>query len=346
VSSPLSQITIADNATLLEAMGTINGCGHGIAFVRDHGGKVLGTLTDGDIRRALLSGASPGDRCLQSALNEDFVWVDSATDRAAALDIMRARSINQIPVLDEHGRLIGLHLLKELIGAAERPNWAVILAGGKGSRLAPLTETTPKPMLQVAGRPVLERLVLHVVGFGIRRVFLAVNHLAHVVEEHFENGTRFGCRIDYLRETTPLGTGGPLSLLPAVPEAPILVMNGDLVTQANLALLFEFHDSGGFAATCGLRPHALEIPYGVAKVDEDRLLGFKEKPTEQLLVNAGIYVVSPETVSLVPSNQEYPMTALILRCLEEGRPVGAHLIEDEWSDIGHPNELRAARGLK
>ena len=259
---------------------------------------------------------------------------------------MRARSISQIPILDEHGRLVGLHLLKELIGAAERPNWAVILAGGKGSRLAPLTETTPKPMLQVAGRPVLERLVLHAVGFGIRRVFLAVNHLAHVIEEHFEDGARFGCDIEYLREMTPLGSGGPLSLLPVAPAAPILVMNGDLVTQANLALLFDCHDSGGFAATCGLRPQAVEIPYGVAEVEKDRLLGFAEKPTEQLLVNAGIYVVSPETVSLVPSNREYPMTALIQRCLEEGRPVGAHLIEDEWADIGHPHDLRAARGLK
>jgi hypothetical protein len=317
VSSTLHQITIADDATLLEGMGTIDRCGHGIAFVRDDAGKVLGTLTDGDIRRAILSGASPGDRCLRSALNEGFVWVDSASDRAAVLDIMRARSIDQIPVLDKRGRLIGLHLLKELIGAAKRLNWAVILAGGKGSRLAPLTEAVPKPMLHVAGRPVLERLVLHVVGFGIR----------------------------YLRETTPLGSGGPLSLLPAAPEASILVMNGDLVTQANLALLFDAHDAGGFAATCGLRPHAVEIAYGVARVDGDRLLGFKEKPTEQLLVNAGIYVVSPEAVSLVPSNRQYHMTALIQRCLEEGRPVGAHLIEDEWADIGHPHELSAARGL-
>jgi dTDP-glucose pyrophosphorylase len=345
VSSTLHQITIADDATLLEGMGTIDRCGHGIAFVRDDAGKVLGTLTDGDIRRAILSGASPGDRCLRSALNEGFVWVDSASDRAAVLDIMRARSIDQIPVLDKRGRLIGLHLLKELIGAAKRLNWAVILAGGKGSRLAPLTEAVPKPMLHVAGRPVLERLVLHVVGFGIRRVFLAVNHLAHVIEEHFEDGTRFGCDIEYLRETTPLGSGGPLSLLPAAPEASILVMNGDLVTQANLALLFDAHDAGGFAATCGLRPHAVEIAYCVARVDGDRLLGFKEKPTEQLLVNAGIYVVSPEAVSLVPSNRQYHMTALIQRCLEEGRPVGAHLIEDEWADIGHPHELSAARGL-
>ena len=249
--------------TLLDGLRAINESRCGIAFVRDAAGRVVGTVADGDIRRALLAGKTLDSHCLNSTMRQDFVAVDQSASRAEVLDLMRAREIAQVPVLDAAGHLIGLHVMRELLGNGERANWAVILAGGKGTRLQPLTATTPKPMVTVAGRPILERLVLHLVGWGVRRIFLSVNHLAEVIQHHFEDGARFGCQIEYLREDVPLGTGGPLSLLPDVPTEPLLVMNGDLVTQVNVGRLLDFHACGGYRATVGVRPYAIEIPFGV-----------------------------------------------------------------------------------
>ena len=190
--------------------------------VTDDQGRVIGTLTDGDVRRALLAGSTLGDRGLQAIMHRDFAHVTPATGRAEVLDIMRARNINQLPVLDEHGRLCGLHTIAQMISRDDLPNSAVVLAGGRGTRLHPLTESIPKPMITVAGRPILERLVLHLMSCGIRDIHISVNYLAHVIESHFGDGSRFGCRIRYLRETEPLGTGGPLALLNPEPTLPIV----------------------------------------------------------------------------------------------------------------------------
>ena len=176
---------------------------------------------------------------------------------------MQARQLNQIPILDDRGRLKGLHLLHEILGSQPKPNWAVIMAGGKGTRLGELTKQTPKPMLKVAGRPILERLVLHLVGCGIRpHLHFRPTTSPASIEDHFGDGSRFGCRIEYLREQPdePLGTGGSLSLLPEKPENPIFVCNGDLVTQVDVSSLFDFHNDGAHLATIGVRSYAHEIP--------------------------------------------------------------------------------------
>jgi hypothetical protein len=251
----LANMLVADDATVLDALRAINAGGHGIAFVTNSGGGVVGTLTDGDLRRAIIGGASLDSRCLRKTVRRAFSFVTLRASRAEVLDTMRARGINQVPVLDRAGRLVGLHLLQDLIGARQRSNWAVIMAGGKGERLRPLTLRVPKPMILVAGRPILERLVLHLVGSGIRRIFISVNYLAHVIERHFGDGHGFGCQIEYLREAKPLGTGGPLSLLPARPRDPLVLLNGDLVTQADIGAMLEFHRQGRYAVTVGTRSH-------------------------------------------------------------------------------------------
>jgi dTDP-glucose pyrophosphorylase/predicted transcriptional regulator len=340
----LAKMVVRPDGTLLEGLRAINDGRCGIAFVCDAPGRVVGTVADGDIRRALLAGRRLESHCLKSTMRNDFVWVDTSASRAEVLDLMRAREIAQVPVLDAAGHLIGLHLMRELIGNGERSNWALILAGGKGTRLRPLTDTTPKPMVTVAGRPILERLVLHLVGWGVRRIFLSVNHLADVIESHFGDGARFGCQIEYLREEVPLGTGGPLSLLPDRPCEPVLVMNGDLVTQVNIGRLLDFHACGGYSATVGVRPYAVEIPFGVAEVHDGRLEEVREKPTIQVLINAGIYVLAPEVLMLVPRSQEFPITDLFMPLRAQGCRVGGFLIEDEWADIGQYAELRRARG--
>jgi len=340
----LAEMIVRPDGTLLEGLRAINEGRCGIAFVCDAAGRVVGTVADGDIRRALLAGKTLDSHCLKSTMRSDFVAVDQSPSRAEVLDLMRARQIAQVPVLDAEGHLIGLHLMRELIGNGERRNWALILAGGKGTRLRPLTETTPKPMITVAGRPILERLVLHLVGWGVRRIFLSVNHLAKVIEDHFGDGARFGCTIEYLREDVPLGTGGPLSLLPNTPGEPVLVMNGDLVTQISVGRLLDFHTRGRYSATVGVRPYTVEIPFGVAEVHDGELEQLREKPTMELLVNAGIYVLAPEALALVPRGQAFPITDLLTQVRVRGCRVGVFLVEDEWADIGRTEELRKARG--
>lgn len=345
-TSDLQRHTLAPEATLLHAMEVIERGGIELAFVVDAKNRVIGTLSDGDVRRAILKGTplqQPSG--VGKVMRRGFISVGQEVGRAEVLDTMRVRNISQIPVLDGRGVLVGLHLLHELIGAKERPNRVVIMAGGKGVRLRPLTEHVPKPMLTVAGRPILERIVLHLVGYGIREIFLSINYLGHVIERHFKDGEALGCRIRYIRERAPLGTGGSLSLLPDVADDPVLVMNGDLVTQADIGAILDFHEAGGFVATSCLRPYQVEVPFGVAEVRGNRLLAFREKPTEQMLINAGIYVLSPKALRMIPKRREYPITALFETCLAKKLPVGAHVLEGDWMDVGRHEELRKARGV-
>ena len=244
MTSRLSACLVPESGTLRDAMATLDRGARQIALAVDADGRLVGVVTDGDLRRALLGGAALGDP-LGPRLNREFVNVTPGEGRPEVLDLMRARHVSAVPVVDGEHRPVGLHLLQEFVAPVERPNWAVIMAGGQGIRLRPLTESLPKPMLKVAGRPILERLILHLVGSGIRRVFISVNYLGHVIEDHFGDGSDFGCRIEYLREAEPLGTAGSLSLLPT-PTDPVLVMNGDLVTSADVGHLLDFHEAGGF----------------------------------------------------------------------------------------------------
>lgn len=345
MSRDLSQLVVSPQGTLLEAMRVIDAGGIEVAFVCEPHGKIIGTLTDGDVRRAILRGVALDVPAVGLAMQPHFVAVGPETSRAEVLDMMRARGISQVPVVDAAGALVGLHLLHELIGATEKPNWAVLMAGGMGTRLKPLTETVPKPMLPVAGRPILERLVMHLVGYGIREVFLSVNYLGHIVEEHFGDGSRFGCRIRYLREKQPLGTGGPLALLPEIPQRPVLVMNGDLVTQVNLDRLLEAHGQADAAATLCVRPYQMEVPFGVVDLEGARIVGIREKPAQQVLINAGIYVLEPAVLSLIRPGESLPITALVDQCLAKGMPVQAHVVDDDWIDVGRHEELARARGV-
>ena len=344
-SRELAQLTIGPDESILTALRVVDQAGVEIAFVIDPDGRVIGTLSDGDLRRAILAGVpldAPGG--VRRAMHAEFRSVGPDVGRAEVLDLMSVLGIGQVPVLDAEGRLVGVHLLYEMIGRRERTSAAVVMAGGQGMRLRPLTEHVPKPMLTVAGRPILERLVLHLVSHGIRDIHISVNYLGDVIERHFGDGSRFGCQLSYLREREPLGTGGPLSLVPGPVTEPLLVLNGDLVTQADLGRVLEFHEQGEFRATMCLRPHRVDVPFGVADVDGDRLVGLREKPSHHYLVNAGIYVISPQLLEWIPRDTAYPITRLFERCLDEGLPTGAHVLTDEWLDVGQHETLQRARG--
>jgi dTDP-glucose pyrophosphorylase len=328
---------------LLDAMESLDRSGIEITLIVDDEDRLVGTLTDGDIRRALLNGAGL-DSPLAPYSQKAFTAVGLRTGRAEVLDLMQARTISQIPIVDGDGKLIGVHLLHEILGAVERPNWAVVMAGGQGTRLRPLTEAVPKPMIRVAGRPILERIVLHLVSFGIRRIFLSINYLGHVIEEHFGDGARFGCRIDYIREERPLGTGGALGLLPQPPSDPVVVMNGDLVTQADLGAMVEFHARGEQAATVGVRRYFHTVPFGCVELEGDRVVRMEEKPRLSMLANAGIYVLDAKLPGRVPRDQFLPLPGLLEDCLARGEKVAAFEIEDDWIDVGERDQLHRANG--
>ena len=334
---------VAETGSLLDAMAALDRGSMQIALIVDASERLVGILTDGDIRRALLGGAGL-DAPLAGFVNRGFASVDGRVTRVEVLELMQARRIQQMPIVDASGRLVGVHLLHEVVRRDALPSWAVVMAGGKGTRLGELTKSIPKPMLRVAGRPILERLVLHLVGAGVTRVFLSINYLGHLVEQHFGDGSAFGCQIEYLREDAPRGTGGALALLPTPPTAPLLVMNGDLVTQVDVAAMLRFHESGRFAATLGTRLYTHDVPFGCVNVDDGRVTRFEEKPTLTKIVNAGIYVVSPELVARVPATGEFPLPALFDDCLARGERVGAFGIEGDWIDVGRQEQLKEARG--
>ncbi|NVB78326.1 MAG: CBS domain-containing protein [Kofleriaceae bacterium] len=338
----MEQATVPATGTIRDAMLALERGSLAIALVVDHG-RLVGLLTDGDIRRALLRGAAVTD-CVADHMQRNFVSVGAHAQRAEVIELMQARYIQQIPVVDADGRLTGLHLLRDVIGVPKRENWAVIMAGGRGTRLAPLTDLLPKPMLRVAGRPILERIVLHLVGQGVRRIYLAINYLGHIIRDHFGDGSRFGARIEYLSEEQALGTGGALSLLPEPPTSPVLVMNGDLVTQADVGALLAFHEAGGQKATVAVRKYFHTVPFGCVELDGERLVRLEEKPTLTRLVNAGIYVLAPELVTALPRNTPIGLPDILGDAMNRGQDVRAFEIDDDWIDVGQRDQLSQARG--
>ncbi len=333
---------ITEQTSMLEAMKTIGQTAIASAIVcRDK--KVLGILTDGDIRRALIQGAALSSP-VEPYYTRNFTSVGPDAMRADVLELMQARLIEQIPVVDEQGKLQGIHTLHTLLGHIEKPNAAVIMAGGRGTRLGKLTEELPKPMLKVAGRPILERIILHLVSYGIRRVYLSVNYLSHIIEDYFEDGSRWGCAIHYLNEEQPLGTGGALSLLPEQPKHDLLVMNGDLLIETDLNSLLMFHAQGEYYATMGVHYYSHEVPFGCIQTENDRMVDIEEKPLITRTINGGVYVLSPDAVQAVPRNEAFPITRLFEEALAGGYPCGAFHLGGDWTDVGLPEQLKKARG--
>ena len=339
----LQKLIVGPDQTIRDAMRAITDNWREIALVTDAQGRVVGVVTDGDIRRGLLSGLTL-DSPVNRVMTADYVDVGVEADRASVLDLMKARRIRHIPVVDRERRLVGIHFLESLLGTADKPNAAVVMAGGEGRRLRPITDRLPKPMVPVAGRPILERIVLHLVGYGVKRIYISVNYMAEVITGHFGDGSRFGCAIEYLRETTPLGTGGPLSLLTERPKDPLVVMNGDLVTQVDISRLLQFHGRHRAAATLAARHHQVEIPFGVVSEKNGELVELTEKPTPHYLINAGVYVLDPDVLELVPAGAFFPITSLFEKLLAAKRRVAVYSVEEDWIDVGRREELDRARG--
>jgi len=346
MDDPLQLLKISPDDSLRHVLEAIDSNSCEIVVATDPAGRLVGVLSDGDVRRALLAGATL-DTPAQNFVQRSPHVVGPSVPRDEVLDLMQARSISQVPVVDEHGHFVGIHLMRELLGQVPRPNWAVILAGGRGTRLAPLTDHLPKPMVKVAGRPILERLVLHLVGCGIQDVMLSVNYLADAIHDHFGDGERFGCRIHYIHEDRPLGTAGPLALIDDEQALahPLLVLNGDLVTQFAVPELLEHHEFARADVSVAARAYSHKVPFGVLDVRPDGTVhAVREKPIEEWIINAGVYVVDPAALQRIPKDREYTMTSLIQDVIDQGDTVSIWTLDDDWHDIGRPPDLRAARG--
>jgi dTDP-glucose pyrophosphorylase len=333
---------VAPGASVKEAMQRIQESELRIAVVTTDDDRLLGVVTDGDIRRAMLEGMGQEVPVTQ-IMTEDPVTARKHTDRASIVRLMRKHHVHQIPVVDRQGRVVRLESIDDVIGPEERSNLVVVMAGGLGTRLRPITEDCPKPMVEVGGVPILETILERLSAQGFQNVYLSVNYKADMIEEHFGDGRDWGVQVNYLREQKRRGTAGALSLLPERPSDPLLVLNGDLLTTLNFGRLIDFHRKQSVTATMCVRGREVEIPYGVVETDGHEVSGIEEKPTYRHFVNAGIYVLEPDTLDAVPDDQFYDMTEHLQHLIDTGESVTAYPIREYWRDIGQKKDLFEAK---
>jgi len=333
---------IAATDTIRHAIEVIDASGLQIALVVDSADHLLGTVTDGDVRRGLLRGLEL-NRPVSEVMNAHPTTGASTMTRGQRLEIMRRRELSHLPVLDAAGRIVNLESDVELLAVSEKPNWVVLMAGGLGQRLRPLTEDVPKPLLPVGDRPLLEIIIERFVIQGFRKFYIAVNYRAEMVEAHFGDGSNFGAEIRYLREVEPLGTAGALGLIEERPEAPLIVMNGDLLTTVNFGRLAEFHVEQSADLTLCVRRYVHQIPYGVAEVQNDQVVSITEKPSHECFISGGIYMVSPSIYDLLRPARRVDMPDLMSRLIAERRRVTAFPVTEYWIDIGRIEDLERAR---
>ncbi len=341
-SAALDDLVLTETATIRDGMVAIDRSGLEVALICSSERHLLGMVTDGDIRRALLREFDL-DASIMVAANTQITSVRPDLHRSAVVQLLLAKGFKCVPVVDEDGKLIDMHTLFDVLLGQEVACTAVLMAGGKGTRLGALTEAIPKPMLPVGDRPILERIVQLLVSHGIRRIYISINHMGDMIVDHFKDGTRFYCDIDYLRETEPLGTAGALRLLPARPEEPLLVMNGDLLTNVHLTRRLALHHENRNHLTMALRRHVIQVPFGVAHTEDGRVTSIVEKPELKYDINAGIYVLNPACIDLIPSSGPCPMTTLVQSCLDEQLRVGGYALHESWKDIGVPAEFESAQ---
>lgn len=329
------------SASIRDAIRNLNDVAIQIVLVTDEDGRLAGTLCDGDIRRGLLKGLHL-DSSIESVLFRSPMVVPSSMSRDLVMQLMAANKIHQVPIVDESRRVLGLHLWDEIVAPVTRENTMVIMAGGKGTRLRPHTESCPKPMLPVAGKPMLEHILERAKVEGFTRFVLAVHYLGHMIEEHFGDGHKFGVRIDYLREDKPLGTAGALSLLSPRPQLPFVVTNGDVMTDIRYGELLDFHQRHGAAATMAVRVHEWQHPFGVVRMDGVDIVGFEEKPVARTHINAGVYALSPEVLDCMQVNDVCDMPSLFEQMQVRGTRTVAYPMHEPWVDVGRPDDLKLA----
>lgn len=341
----VQRVLIAPEQTLRDALQCIDAGAEGIALVVDGRGKLLGTVTDGDVRRAMLAGVDMDRDTVATLLgtrgSRRPVTAQAGTGAGALRKLMKDHSLRHIPLVDESGRVTELALLRELALEDELPLTAVVMAGGLGTRLRPLTEQLPKPMLPVGDRPVMEHVVEQLQKVGISRLSITTHYKPEAIKAHFGDGSRFGLEIDYVNEEEPLGTAGALGLLKQ-PEGPVLVINGDILTEVNFRAMFDYHVDNQAVMTVGVRQFELQVPYGVVELEGSKVTRLDEKPTYRFFINAGVYLIEPQVFTLITGEERLDANDLIERLIKDGQKVVGFPIHEYWLDIGRPEDYRQA----
>lgn len=342
MDNDLSELTIGPDASVHDAVATIDRGRRQVALVVDDDMHLLATITDGDIRRGLLRGVGLGAP-VREVMHTSPIVITRTEGIDAARRLMREKKLHQVPVVDEDGRLLDLTWIDDAPEPATFDTRVVLMAGGLGRRLRPLTDHLPKPMLPVGDRPLLENIIRNFRSRGFRRFTISLNYKAEIIQKHFGDGSAIDCEIDYIVETARMGTAGALSLLQNRPSEPFVVMNGDLLTSTRFDALMRFHRETGAAATVCAREYTMQIPYGVIRAEGEKLLGIEEKPTNSYFVNGGIYVLSPEVLAKLETGVPCDMPQLLERLIAAGKHVSVFPIREYWVDIGRIEDLDRAR---
>ncbi len=329
------------HATIQQAISNLNESSSKIVLVVNAAGELEGTISDGDIRRGLLKGLDLAS-LITNIIHRNPLVVPPEMGRELVKQLMVANKIQQIPAVDERNHVVGLHLWDEIATAPVRSNLMVIMAGGMGTRLRPHTENCPKPLLLVAGKPMLEHIIEHAKLEGFSHFVLAVHYLGQMIEDHFGHGDRLGVEIDYLREQSPLGTAGALGLLDPRPDAAFVVTNGDVITDIRYGELLDFHIRNHAAATMAVRVHEWQHPFGVVHTQGVEIVGFEEKPVTRSHINAGVYALGPKALDQLATNERCDMPTLFERLQELALRTLAYPMHEPWLDVGRPDDLVSA----
>lgn len=335
----LKKITINLELTIQEVMKVIDDGAMQIALVIDDNGILVGTVTDGDVRRGILKGMSL-DEPVSMILN---IYPTTVSDVAQAQKIMRDKGLSQMPIVDADCRLVGLVLRESIKKIKQHTTPVFLMAGGLGSRLRPLTENTPKPMIQVGGKPLLEQIILRFKTQGFSNFMVSLNFCGDQIRDYFGSGEKIGAKIDYIEETKRMGTAGALSLIKDHPHEPMIVMNGDILTTTSFEQVLDFHMRSGSAVTICARDYNIQVPYGVLNTDGDVLVSIEEKPVHKHLINAGIYVLSPSVFDYINDDEQLDMPDLIKTVKNNEHKVSVLALKEYWIDIGRIEDLELAR---
>lgn len=336
-------VVLTPKLNIREAMRVLNETALRIAIVCDDEDKLLGTVTDGDIRRGLLKSCDMQDS-VAAVMNKNPKTVKQTHTRQQRIEIFDRYDLLALPIVDDQNYLVGLETLHQVLQPEKRDNPVFIMAGGFGTRLRPLTDNCPKPMLRVGDKPMLEHLINQFRALGFHDFYISTHYMPEVIQEHFGDGSQWNININYVHEDSPLGTGGALGLLPKdLPELPLIMMNGDVLTKINFDELLDHHQSNGLDATMCVRELEYKISYGVVESDKGLITNMVEKPTYRYHINTGIYVLSPECVLSVQPNTEIDLPTLLKQRMDMNKKVGIYATHEYWLDIGQMTDYQKAQ---
>ena len=324
--------------SILEVIKHIQDSHYRICFIVDDNNCLIGSVTDGDIRRGLINGNSL-DINVSKIMNTSPISISSSQSKNDANKIMISNQIKQLPVVDEENRLIGLHLIDHILDLTQKENFILIMAGGFGKRMMPLTEQIPKPMLMVGDKPILEHIIINAKAQGFKKFVISLHYLGQLISDYFGDGSNLGVSISYLHESEPLGTAGALSLIEPEPELPFIITNGDIISDINYGNFLDFHDSNKSQATMAIKKYELQNPYGVVNTKGLEIISFEEKPIHVSHVNAGMYVLNPSSLRYLRKNQPCDMPDFFNLLISKNHVVTAYPIHETWADVGRPIDL-------